>query len=313
MTKRLASIDMGTHTVRLLVADVGAQGNLRPILRERIYDHLGEAYDQAEGLLPETVLPGLRDTFRGLCALAREHGAREIRAVATGVLRTARNREDILRRLQEDTGVRVRPIPGHEEATLTARGVFSTRPEPDTPYLVFDLGGGSTEFVWVKNGETAVYSLPIGAALLTKRYLERDPPGPPAMDTLSRAVANVLRGSMGTPWAIHTLIGTGGTVASLGAMALGISLEAISMDTVGGLVLEKGILCRLARLMQGLPLSERVLLKGLDPDRGRVILAGAEAVLQILELCRVPSLIVSLSDLLEGILLETPKGEKYAE
>ena len=315
----VASIELGTHTARMLIGRPTGDSRLFvPTARERRTIRLSEGF----GAGPSTTIsePSLRRAVEAVEAFerrAREEGAVIVRAVSTGVTRTAENRDRLLRTLSDRTGVRIRTVSGEEEARLTARGVLHALERPEGPFVIFDLGGGTTELVLgnaTAGEEAEILSLPLGASLLKEAILPDDPPVEGSMRALAvqadRILEEGLAGVTGfdaAPW----IIGTGGTATTLAAMIHGIDVARIDPDGMNGLALERtaleGLLGRLVRL----PLEERMRLPGLDPGRADVIPAGALAVLRILDHFRASRMAVCLSDILEGLLIDHLEGEDH--
>jgi exopolyphosphatase/guanosine-5'-triphosphate,3'-diphosphate pyrophosphatase len=312
-------MELGTHTVRLLTARPTKDSRLFvPTARDRRTIRLSEGF--GGGLSPSIGEPAVRRAVDGVAGLrkrARDEGASIVRAASTGVTRTARNREAFLRTLLDRTGVVFRTVSGEEEARLTARGVLHALGPPAAPCLIFDLGGGTTEFVLGGEGVGEggrIVSLPLGAALLKEAFLPEDPPGRGSLRALAVQVDRILEkgleglaGFEGVPW----IIGTGGTAATLAAMVHGIRVAEIGPERMNGLDLERGALEALLARMVRLPLEERTRLPGLDPGRADVIPAGTMAVLRILERYRASRMTVCLSDILEGLIIDHLEGEEH--
>ena len=238
--------------------------------------------------------------------LMEDLNVRFIHAVATGVGREAHNRDEILGRIYERTGILVKPISGSEEALLTGKGVRDSLNIRAEPYLIFDLGGGSTEFLLGRKEGQTVRSIPLGALALTREFLKSDPPKEDELEALSGRMDEALRQVPGADPGSGplTMAGTGGTVTTLGAMLHGIPVEEISPERMNGLILERRQLDGLSREMRNLSLDKRARLPGLDRERADVILAGVLLVIRILDFFQAPKLFVSLSDLLEGLLID---------
>ncbi|MBW1798534.1 MAG: hypothetical protein JRJ21_09070, partial [Deltaproteobacteria bacterium] len=229
-----------------------------------------------------------------------------VHAVATGVVREAANRDEFLDRIYESTGIRVRTITGDEEALLTGKGVWNALNIPKGPFLIFDLGGGSTEFISGSEGAQTVKSIPLGAAVLKQVYLKSDPPQKEKINELSRHIDQSLEEFLPEPYVKGDnlpIVGTGGTVTTLGAMLHRVSVEDITPDRITGLILTRAQIEALFDRIRNLSLEERLKLPGLDPGRAGVIVAGSLVVIRILHFFKSVQLTVSMSDLLEGLLL----------
>ena len=187
-----------------------------------------------------------------------------------------------------------------------AKGVLHALRFQGGPFMIFDLGGGSTEFVYGEQGHQRVQSLPLGAVVLTQKYLMSDPPGEEEMGALEREVDDLLKKAFPGAGFLEEegfLVGTGGTVTTLGAMLHHVGIEEISPKRMNGLILRKEQLEDLFDRLRTATLDERLELPGLDRGRADVIPAGCAAVLRILRFFRSRQLVVSMSDLLEGMVL----------
>jgi len=336
MGMRVAAIDVGTNTVRLLVGEPDGAGGYRPILAAQELTRLGQ------GLLPDRLLqpvPIQRTlaVLEGYRRLADSHGATRIVAVGTSALREASNRQEFLRRARKETGLDVRVISGEEEARLTLRGVRAALPgvgthcgpvdqghhlgsagpgamgaPPGGRLILMDIGGGSTEFV-LADGDAilATVSTGLGVVKLTEAHVRHDPPLPAEVKALHDVVAaRVARlpaeGFPGLGRAAAapaaTFVGTAGTVTTLAAVDL--SLTAYDPGRVNGHRLSRDRVEALLRELAALPLARRRAVPGLEPARADVIVAGALVCSVAMETLGFPSIVVSDGGLREGILLD---------
>jgi exopolyphosphatase/guanosine-5'-triphosphate,3'-diphosphate pyrophosphatase len=261
---------------------------------------------EGKGITPAATERALT-AVTGFQAVAEEFSATITGAVVTGVVRQAVNRREFLQAFRDQTGIDAKLISGEEEALLTALGVMSALELASEDVTVFDLGGGSTEFVITADGNTTVTSLPLGAAVLSLRFLPGDPPDESQFTRLSTHVDDVLQEAFPllkpSPDGRKTLVGTGGTVTTLAAMIHRIDLKDITAARLNGLDLTRAELVTLFDQLKGMTLAERLKMPGLDRGRADVILGGAGAVTRILHCFDAQRMLVSLSDLLEGILI----------
>ncbi len=303
----LASIDIGSHTARMLVCQkTGSMKDMRPLLRKRVYIHLAEGFaSQAKQVIQPEAMERALKTLGEFASIVEEMHVGNVRAVCTGVVREAENRDDFLRLIFDHTGIQANVISGGEEARLTAKGVFDALGLQDRNSIIFDLGGGSTEFICGGQGHQKTQSLPLGAMLLTQKYLVSDPPVNEEMDALEQDVDNVLTQTFSEDhrgWD-GLLVGTGGTVTTLGAMLHHMDLEEINPKRMNGLTLRREQLENLFERLKTMTFDERLRFRGLDRGRADVIPAGCAVVLRILHFFKAREMMVSLSDLLEGIVL----------
>jgi exopolyphosphatase/guanosine-5'-triphosphate,3'-diphosphate pyrophosphatase len=271
---RVAAVDLGTNSTRLLVADV-ERDRLETIVRRTTVTRLGEGVDASRTLLPaavERVHAALREYRRELDAL----GAERVVAVATSAARDAANGAEFLAAVETSFGLPTRLLDGDEEARLTRLGVGAV----DDGTLVVDVGGGSTELVL---GAFRT-SLDVGSTRLTERFLHSDPP---TTGELAAAAAHV-RGLL-PALDVHAAIGVAGTVAQLRTLAGPLTPESVASE-----------LGRLASLT----VAERSRLPGLVPARAPVIVGGAIVVAEVLRAYALDELAFSVRDLLDGVALE---------
>ena len=273
---RVAAVDLGTNSTRLLVADVDA-GRVEEVMRRTVVTRLGEGVDTRRRLLPlpiARVRNALTDFRRELESL----GAERTLAVATSAVRDAENGEAFLGEVEWSYGFATRLLSGEEEADLTRRGLGMV--EPGT--LVLDVGGGSTELI---TSETRT-SLDIGSVRITERYLHADPPSREELSTAAQAISDLL-----PPLDVERVIGVAGTVAQLTLLA---GTEDVHRATV------EGLLDGLASM----PLAEREQVLNLDPKRAPVIVGGALIVREVLKRYALDRVHFSVRDLLDGAALE---------
>lgn len=302
--RRYGAIDVGTNTVRLLVADAEEVQAFRAVHEAQEITRLGE------GLLPEKRLQAepIRRTIAvaaGYADRARRLGASAIAACATSAAREARNREEFLEAAR-CAGVDIRVISDQEEARLTLLGVRHGLGWPPGTVLMVDVGGGSTEFMLAGDSGPPVFaSLPLGAVKLTEQFLRGDPPTRADLSAMGRAIREAL-GQLPTEIvrAEHDLfVGTAGTVTTLAAMDLGLPVYDAARVAGHRMSLER--LMDLEDSLASLSLTERRQVTGLEPGRADIIVAGAAVVRRITEhLCPGRDLVVSDGGLREGILLD---------
>ncbi len=300
---RYAAIDVGTNTIRLLVADAWEPGTYQVVVEDQVIARLGERLEET-GLLSPVAVERTLEVLRRFAQTARDLGAHEIVAVATSAAREAKNRAEFVARVLKEVGLALQVIPGEEEATLTALGVSHALGPDQTDMLIVDIGGGSTEFTAIEQGKITGYtSLPIGVVKLTEAYLKRDPP---AVTELNAAAASIRQRLQALPASLHhppgaILVGTAGTPTTLAAIDLG--LEAYDGTRVTGHRLSRGRIIELLDHLCSLPLSERREIVGLEPARADVIVLGTVLMREIMTLLDFDNLTVSDGGLREGLLL----------
>ena len=289
---RVAAIDLGTNTTRLLVAEVNAE-RVEEISRRTTITRLGEGVDARRRLLPlpiARVRNVLSDYRRELEAL----GAERTLAVATSAVRDAENGEAFLGEIEWSYGFTTRLLTGDEEAELTVRGVG----DGAAGALVVDIGGGSTELI---AAETRI-STELGSVRLTERFLLSDPPTEEELDALGAAARSVLAEEVPETLTAQRAIGVAGTITSLAALDLG--LVEYDRDRVHGHRLGAAAVRAQLERLAALPLAERRRLPGLEPERAPVIVAGAVILREVMQRFRLGSIEASERDILDGIALE---------
>lgn len=306
MTQLAASIDLGSHTARLLIARRSGSSpwGWIPLVRRRAYIRLAADSDPEGGreIGPDAAARA-RDALHAFSRLIADHHVSDVRAVATGIIRDVIHRDRLLAYLYEQTGIRIALISGEKEASLSARGARAVL-NISSPYLVFDLGGGTTEFFRDVGGEQKAVSLSMGAAVLTKRYIRSDPPGETDLGAIGGEIDHRLKAVAMDITGVPLIVGTGGTVTTLAAMVHGMGADDIGPEKLNGLTVSLPQLEACLVEMKTLRTAERVERLGVDPGRADVIVAGTLVTIGILRFVGVFELVVSMSDLLEGLLVE---------
>ncbi len=304
---RVAAVDIGTNSVRLLVADIDGSGRdakLTPIDRRTRITRLGRGVDESRRLDP-TAIDRTIDVLREYRAAIDEHGAGRVRAAATSASRDATNRDDFFDPAEAVLRVRPELLPGAEEAALSFLGATAGLSEP-APYLVFDVGGGSTEFVAGTTEPESLVSVDIGCVRLTEQILHSDPPAPEelsvAVSVVRDHLADVDRAVPGAAEA-KTLIGTAGTVWTMGAIELGV--DAADSDRIHHSRLTRGAAEEVFRTLATEPIARRRHNPGLEPGRVDVIVGGAIVVVAVMRHWNFDELLVSESDILDGLARTT--------
>jgi len=310
---RVAAIDLGTNSTRLLVADV-EDGKLVDLARDSSITRLGEGVDERRRLLPvpiarvRTVLSEYRRRIESL-------GAERTLLIATSAVRDAENGEAFLGEIEWSYGFATRLLSGDDEALLMFRGLTGER-DLNEHTVIVDVGGGSTELV-VGGPEGVRWhdSLDVGSVRLTERFLHTDPPTPPELDACADAVRTLLaiRVSDEIRQSTRSMIGVAGTITSLAGLAL--DLEQYDRDRVHGFVLTAAALNEQLQRLAAVPVSERRRLRPLDPERAPVIVAGAVIAREALAFFDLDTVEVSERDILDGAALaaaELPEPEEGA-
>ena len=318
---RVAAVDCGTNTLRLLIADVaddfsGTSAALSYVAKESAIVRLGEGVDEHRAF-SAAALARTFATCRAFAGRIEEFGVDRVRFVATSATRDVSNRDEFLDGVTDIIGVRPVVVAGAEEARLAFLGATAWLPGTaglEPPYLVADIGGGSTELVLGGSGAAArtvqaSFSVDVGSVRVTERHLHTDPPTQPEIDRATAQVDAALREAAAEVpvGRARTLVGVAGSVTTIGAHALG-HTGYDSRAIHGAIVPADQVLHACADLL-AMSRSARLDLGFMQPGRADVIGGGALILARLLLLLReresaVDALVLSESDLLEGIALD---------
>jgi exopolyphosphatase/guanosine-5'-triphosphate,3'-diphosphate pyrophosphatase len=300
---RLAGVDIGTLTCRLLIADLSPGGKLIEARSERRILRLGEGVDRTKQLsiaAMERVVQCLME-WRELIDAAHVDATA---AVATSAVRDAENRNEFLDRVKREAGFEVELISGEEEARRTMLGIRSGLPAGVTDVLALDIGGGSTEFILDRPGRNPVVrSIDIGVVRLCERLLHHDPLTDEEIRQAREWVAKETKAAvagMGN-YQTATFVGTAGTITSLAAMAQ--KLPTYEPDRIHNYMLKLDTIQALEHTLLSLKKADRVGLPGLEKGREEVIATGAIIIRTIMETLGMSSVLVSDLGLREGVLI----------
>ena len=300
---RVAAIDQGTNTTRLLVADVD-DGSISEVAKRLEITRLGEGVDARRRLLPLPITR-VRNVLTDYRREAEQLGAERVLLVATSAVRDAENGEAFLGEIEWSYGFVTRLLSGDDEAELTFRGAADGRAGTA---LVVDPGGGSTEFVLGDGGAVQWRSsVDVGSVRLTERFLRSDPPELAEQ----QACAEHVRSLLPPPPEADRTVGVAGTITTLAALDLGLD-EPEGLGTHGYRLTLDAVRAQRERLAE-LRLEERRQLPGLHPERAPVIVAGAIIVEQIISHLELEALEVSERDILHGAALEAAELPAPAE
>ena len=299
----VGAIDIGTNSTRLLVAEVDGSGRdakLRTLERRMQITRLGQGVDRTRALAPEAIdrtVAVLREYRTAL----DERGVAHARATATSAARDASNRADFFAAARDVLGFELELLSGEEEASLSFLGATAGLDAP-APYLVVDIGGGSTEFVLGTTEPLGLVSVDIGCVRITEQFLESDPPAP---EELSNAVAVVRDYIADVERAVPrardaaTLLGLAGTVTTVAAVELG--LPEYDADKIHHFRLTKAAAEDVFRTLATEKASDRAHNPGLEPGRVDVIVGGALVLVTIMRALDFDELLVSEADILDGL------------
>ncbi|HET9396863.1 MAG TPA: Ppx/GppA phosphatase family protein [Nitrospiraceae bacterium] len=303
-SKRLAGIDIGTLTCRLLIADLPANNRLNELCSERRILRLGEGVDQSKRLKHEAVERVIHCLKDWRATIESYHVHAHV-AVATSAVRDAANKQEFLNRVRSEAGFEVEILSGDEEARRTMLGIHSGLPGDIKDVLALDIGGGSTEFILALQGQPPVVrSIDIGVVRLSERLLHHDPP---TRQEIAEARAWIQRETTVVLAAMPqrtglTFVGTAGTITSLAAMAL--QLPAYDAARIHNYRLALNTITDLEKHLLSRSKAARIGMPGLERNREDVIAAGAIILRTVMDILGERECLVSDRGLREGVLIE---------
>lgn len=303
---RIAAIDIGSNSIRQIVADVSAAGSIRIIDEMKAAPRLGAGLSRAGKMSAGSMRYAL-EAIQRMATLARQLGAARILAVATSAVREAENRRDFLDLVREETGLKVRLLTGEDEARLSFRSALAHFDLGVRRAVVMDIGGGSLELAMSADGVVErLESYPFGAIRLTEEYLG-DRPKPKHLKRLRTAVREGIRRALPVrDWRGALLIGSGGTFTNLGAMHL--AARGLPYDgRVHGTQVTREEVEHLLDTLLASSRQERAVIPGLNPARADIILAGLAVAAEVMARIEAREVSVSGYGIREGLLLESAR------
>jgi exopolyphosphatase/guanosine-5'-triphosphate,3'-diphosphate pyrophosphatase len=301
-SQRVAVVDVGSNSTRLLVADV--DGGVAVRERQSRVTRLGRGVDLS-GQLSAEAIEAACAAIADYVAICREYGVDRVAAIATSAVRDASNGSAFVAELRERFALSARVLDGEEEARLTYRGATAEQP-PSIPTLVIDIGGGSTEMIVGTGTEIAFHaSLQAGVVRHTERHISGDPPTAVELEALAgdirTLIGDALAGNEGARASAG--IAVAGTPTSLAAVELG--LEPYDPSRVHGHPLSLKTVQRLLSRFASAPLAERAAIPGMHPDRAPTIIAGCVILIEAMRAFGLEQIQASEHDILYGMALET--------
>jgi exopolyphosphatase / guanosine-5'-triphosphate,3'-diphosphate pyrophosphatase len=298
---RVAVVDIGSNSTRLLIADVEPPGSdVTPLVRRSQVTRLGHGVDASGRLDPESMERTWR-VLSGYRTEIDEHGCEANLAVLTSAVRDASNGAEFASRVRDELGLDAKVLSGDEEAQLTFLGAMSGRPSADQPTVVIDIGGGSTEFV-VGVGRSAGFhiSLPIGVVRMSERHIHGDPPAPAQLQALGQDVRETLFN--GLPEDERTPVAVAVAVAGTATSAASIAQELDPYDParVHGYQLALATVELLLARLADMDEAQRRTVVGLNPDRAPTIVAGMVVLGEAMRAFDLETVEVSEHDILYG-------------
>lgn len=314
-----ASIDVGTNTLRLLIAEADEAGDITPLVYKRAITRLGGRYTEDGGIDGASAQRAF-EALEGFAGEIEANGVKDVRATATSVVRRAVNRGWFVEEVYRRTGIRLSVIDGEEEARLSLLGVLSVVEGGSQKRLVIDIGGGSTEYIAAEGPRIiGAWSMEMGVVHLTEKHLLSDPPRASELSSLEEEIRGViaeLKGRMERgnvdPRALSAsggagFVGTAGTITTLAAVDM--DIEVYDRDRINNHTLTVERVGGLYHNLASLTVREREGILSLEKGREDLIVAGAAITLMSMEAFGFDTVKVSDAGLLEGIIIDTIRRE----
>jgi len=301
---RIASIDIGTNTIRLLICEQTSAGSLKKLYLDRAITRLGEGYSNDKTLLNPKAVERSLTALKGFSRIIREHNVNKVRAVATSVVRESRNSLEFVNRVKNETGIIVEIISGAQEAELTVKGTLNSVSFEGDHCVIFDIGGGSTEYVYAQNRNIIkLVSINLGVVHLAEEFLRNDRETGQELARLSLSIRTTLQRELKdfeiNPQQKLSLVATAGTPTTLAAIKLGLS--EYKPELVNNFILTKSAITSILEKLIKIPKKDRAKTIGLEKGREDIIIPGTLILLETLEKFSSTEVIVSDGGVLEGI------------
>jgi exopolyphosphatase/guanosine-5'-triphosphate,3'-diphosphate pyrophosphatase len=299
----IASLDLGTNSTRVLVADPGADGRLEILDRRNTITRLGQGV-HATGRLADEAVERTLACLRGYREVLDRHAVGRLRIAATSAARDAANRDELFDAVEDLVGARPELLSGTEEGRLTFLGATGELDAARGPFLVVDIGGGSTEFIVGTDRVEGVMSVDVGCVRLTEKFLEHDPPRPEELTaciSFTDAYLDDVVREIPAVAGARTLVGVAGTVTTVAAVEIG--LLTYDRDRIHHFTLTRDAAEDVFRTLATESRAQRIHNPGLEEARADVIVGGCCVLVAILRRFGFDQMLVSESDILDGLAL----------
>lgn len=308
----IASIDVGSNTIRLLVGKID-DNRIIDVISQRRITRLGNRVHETGRLQGRNIEASIV-ALKEFSSIISRYKVAYVRAVATSALREAHNSDIFIQRVFDDTGILIQVISGEKEAELTLKGILSSLPYQSSnthqSLLIVDIGGGSTECILYGDRHPIdTVSIPIGVIKLTGDFIKTDPISEDDITALNNKIAsclNALNVRLGQHIEKDThFIGTAGTFTTIASIDLG--LETYSREKIHLHKVSLNRLQNMSKKLLRLPLNERKKVRGLEPERADLIIPGIQFTIKLMDFFKFNELTISDYGLLEGVLFELLK------
>jgi len=309
---RIASLDIGTNTFRILICETKGK-QLKKLYINRVITRLGGGFSQEIGggfsqerkLITEKAIERSIKILKEFSQIIEEYRVDRMRAIATSVVRESFNGDEFIKRANDEAGITIEVVSGEEEAKLTVEGALESISIDSGHNVIFDIGGGSTEFSFIDNNKIIeIVSTQLGVVHLTEKFLVEEIPTASSIRRLTAYIEEIINSEVPTKireiYENLVLIATAGTPTTLAAIEMG--LDKYNADLVNGLILKKEMLIRIFEKLVAIPKKERLNVKGLEKGREDVIIPGILIILKTMDRFLTDEAIVSDGGLLEGTL-----------
>lgn len=297
-----AVIEMGTNSTRLLIADLDGD-NFEEIEKKLITTRLGAGVDTNKLLSDKAIKRGL-DGLKKLKESVQKENVKEVKLIGTSALRDVGNSDTFKKMIKDEIGYNLEVISGEKEADLIFKGV--TLDFNFNNYIIIDIGGGSTEFIWqnFKDDEINMKSIDIGAVRITDRFINdvNIPLSRSKVEKISTHIRKTLKENIEISSDINNLIGVGGTITTLASIML--KLESYNSKAIHNYILKYSDINKIMNILRKLDLKMKKKIKGLDPDRADIIVPGTIILIETMKYLRKLKLRVSDYDILHGMLID---------
>lgn len=298
---RITSIDIGTNTVLLLVADIDAKGTISPLAYKQRIPRLGRDVD-AQKLIRKPAFERIADILREYTRISKQLNSEHLIACATSAVRDATNREGFLAYIKAETGIEVELLTGEEEALCAYRGAISSLLNLKRTIAVIDIGGGSTEITLGTRDEIQKsVSLDIGSVRITERYFRHDPPLDSELESATELVQTAMYELEGENFAYATIVGVAGTATTLASLDQ--RLVDFDRTKISGYKLSKKAIDSLYRRLRTMNVDEILSLSNVTKGRADILTAGTLILREFMKKARAESIIVSEGGVRYGLAL----------
>ncbi|HXE97599.1 MAG TPA: Ppx/GppA phosphatase family protein [Dongiaceae bacterium] len=308
---RIAAIDIGSNSIRCIIAEVSIDGKFKIMDDEKATVRLGERLAMT-GVISDEASNRAIEAIRRFQKLVTGLNVEAVEAVATSAVRTAANGKELVATLSQELGSEIRVISGEEEAELTAASALANFDMYGKRYAMADIGGGSVEIVTAYgNHVEEYYSLDLGAVVMTDRFLKSDPIAENELDKLQRHIRKSLKRTFtGKRISVDSLIGSGGTLTALGCMAM--QMRKDNYVSVHGYEVLRSEVVHLLAMLTHKDLKGRRTIPGLNQDRADIIVAGVVVIDELMRFFEANRLLVNERGIREGLLIRAMKRLGFA-